>query len=240
MNPWQSATIVHIAQQTPRMRSYFLHAPLARHTAGQHVDVKLTAPDGYSAQRSYSIASAPGAEQMELAVEVLEDGEVSPWFHEVALPGDTVEVRGPQGGHFVWTPDSTAPLLLMGGGSGVVPLMSIIRAWRDAGARAPLLLFYSVRHWHELAWRAELLELAEKEARFTLAIAATRSPSPRPKDYARRLDAAMLEELLRRWPHAAAQCYLCGANGFVETAAQLLLAQGIPPQAVRTERYGGS
>ncbi|MGB9989210.1 ferredoxin reductase [Pseudoduganella rhizocola] len=240
MSAWQSAAIVRIAQQTPRMRSYFLQAPLARHTAGQYLDIKLTAPDGYSAQRSYSIASAPGAEHFELAVEVLEDGEVSPWFHEVALPGDTIEVRGPQGGHFVWSPDGTAPLLLMGGGSGVVPLMSIIRAWRDAGTRTPLMLFYSARHWHELAWRDELLELAESEPRFTLAVTATRSASPRPQDYTRRLDAAMLQELLQRWPHAAPQCYLCGANGFVETAAQLLLAAGTPAQAIRTERYGGS
>jgi ferredoxin-NADP reductase len=237
---WQPATIMRIAQQTPRMRSYFLHAPLARHLAGQHLDVKLTAPDGNSAQRSYSIASAPGAPQLELAIEALEDGEVSPWFHAVALPGDAIEVRGPLGGHFIWTPDSTAPLLLMGGGSGVVPLMSIIRAWRDAGAPVPLLLFYSARHWHELAWRNELLELAEAETRFSFAAAVTRGTSPRPQDHARRLDAAMLEELLQGWPHAAPQCYLCGANSFVETAAPLLLAQGMAPAAVRTERYGGA
>ncbi|TWI69987.1 ferredoxin-NADP reductase [Pseudoduganella lurida] len=238
---WHSATITRIEARTPRLRSYFLHAPLARHAAGQHVDVRLTAPDGYQARRSYSIASAPGAPELELAVELLADGEVSGWFHDAAQPGDTLDVRGPLGGHFVWQPAQPGPLLLLAGGSGVVPLVSIARAWRDAGAPVPALLLHSGRAWDSLAFRDELTAIAAGHPAFRFVTTVTRQPPSVPgPDYTRRLDGAMLEEVLAQWGHAPAQCYVCGANPFVEAAAQLLVARGVPPRAIRTERYGAA
>jgi ferredoxin-NADP reductase len=137
---WQEAVIERIVPRTPRVISVFLRVRLDAYVAGQHVDVRLTAPDGYQAQRSYSIASAPGAKDIELAIERLEDGEVSPFFHEVARPGDTIEVRGPIGGHFIWRAEDGGPILLIGGGSGVVPLMAIVREWSATEPKTPVLL----------------------------------------------------------------------------------------------------
>jgi len=238
---WQEAVIVRIEQRTARMRSYFLRAPLARHVAGQHVDVRLTAPDGYQAQRSYSIASAPGTSDLELtielAIELLDDGEVSGYFHDVAQVGDTIEVRGPLGGHFIWDAAHTGPLLLVAGGSGVVPLVSIARAWADAGAPGPVLLLHSARQWEGLAFREALAGIGAAHAGFSYVTTITRGHAP--DGYARRLDKAMLDEVLAQWGHMPALCYVCGANGFVEAAAQLLVAAGVAPRAVRTERYGG-
>ena len=142
---WQQAAIERIVRQTPRVVSVFLRTALGPHAAGQHVDIRLTAPDGYEAQRSYSIASAPGAPEIELAIERLEEGEVSPYFHEIARPGDTFEVRGPIGGHFVWRAQDGGPLLLIGGGSGVVPLMAIARHRANTAPSTQTLLAYSAR-----------------------------------------------------------------------------------------------
>ncbi len=235
---WQQAVIARIEQRTSRMRSYFLRAPLARHIAGQHVDVRLTAPDGYQARRSYSIASAPGAEELELAIELLDDGEVSGYFHDIAQPGDTIDMRGPLGGHFVWDAAQAGPLLLVAGGSGVVPLVSIARAWAAAGGPVPALLLHSARQWDGLAFRDALFAIDTAHAGFTYATTVTRGAAPH--GYTRRLDKAMLDDLLAQWGHMPALCYVCGANGFVEAAAQLLVAAGVAPRAVRTERYGGT
>jgi len=139
---WQEAVIERVVHQTPRVTSIFLRAALGPYEAGQHVDVRLTAPDGYQAERSYSIASAPGADRIELAIERLEGGEVSPYFHEVARPGDTFEIRGPIGSHFVWRSSDGGPLLLIGGGSGVVPLMAMVRYRATAGWDTMTLLVY--------------------------------------------------------------------------------------------------
>src|SRR5206468_10076052 len=149
---WHEAVIERIVHRTPRITSVFLRAPIGAHVAGQHVDVRLTAPDGYQAQRSYSIASAPGTEAIELAIERLEHGEVSPFFHEVARPGDTVEVRGPIGGHFVWRAEDGGPILLIAGGSGIVPLMAIARHRATAALETIALLVYSARTWEELVF----------------------------------------------------------------------------------------
>ena len=173
---WTEARITRIERRTPRLSSVFLQAALAPHVAGQHVDVRLTAPDGYQAQRSYSIASAPGAAEIELAIERLDDGEVSPYFHEVAQPGDTIEVRGPIGGHFIWRPEDGGPVLLVAGGSGIAPLMAIARAWSSAAATTPMLLFYSARTWDDLVYRDELLAMATRTAAFTFVAATTRGP----------------------------------------------------------------
>src|SRR6202011_2479269 len=150
---WQEAVIDRIAPRTRRVVSVFLRLRLDPHLAGQHVDVRLTAPDGYQAERSYSIASAPGAGSIELAIERLEGGEVSPSFDEVAMRGAPIEIRGPIGGHFVWRSTDGGPLLLIGGGSGVVPLMAMIRYRAAAASEAEALLVYSSRTWEELIFR---------------------------------------------------------------------------------------
>jgi ferredoxin-NADP reductase len=235
---WQRAVITRIEPLGARMRSVYLRAPLAPHVAGQHVDVRLTAPDGYQARRSYSIASAPGDGDIELAIELLDGGEVSGYFHDVAQPGDTIEVRGPLGGHFVWHATQPGPVLLVAGGSGVVPLVSIVRAWRRAGMPVPVLLLHSGRTPDGLAYHDELRGIAAAHPGFQYVTTVTRA-APAATGYQRRVDRAMVDEVLAGWGHVPATCYVCGANGFVETAAQLLVAAGIAPRAVRTERYGG-
>jgi ferredoxin-NADP reductase len=228
---WRTAVIARIEARTPRMRSYFLHAPLARHIAGQYLDVRLTAPDGYQARRSYSIASVPGAAELELAIALQDDGEVSAWFHEVAQPGDTIDVRGPLGGHFIWNVPSAAPVLLVAGGSGIVPLVSIARAWQAAPA-APMLLLHSARTPDALAFQPELAGIAAADPRFAYTAVTTRTET------GRRIDATLLDDLLGRWGHVPTLCYLCGPTLFVEAVAQLLVARGVPHRAIRTERFG--
>lgn len=237
---WQSATITAAADLTPRVKgfTFALPQPFA-FKAGQHVDVKLTAPDGYSAQRSYSIASAPGAREIELAIERLEDGEISPFFHEIAAVGDDIELRGPIGGHFIWQPDDGGPLLLIGGGSGVVPLMSMVRHRAATGATAPVLLLFSARSWDEVIWRDELLGFDDRHDGFELVMTLTRDTARRPRDFARRLDVAMMKELLARLPAPPRRVFVCGANRFVEAATQSAIDCGVSPTIIATERYGG-
>jgi ferredoxin-NADP reductase len=236
---WQQADIERITPQTARVISVFLRTRLERTSAGQHVDVRLTAPDGYQAQRSYSIASAPGAELVELAIERLDDGEVSPYFHEVARPGDSIELRGPIGGHFIWRPADDGPLALIGGGSGVVPLMAMARAWSAAGPQTPLLLVYSARTWEELVFRDELLAIQARAPQFLFIATTTRGPRHRPEDLDRRLDRSRLREVLTRWGHSPRHVYVCGSNAFVEAVTDSLVLEGVPPAIIRTERFGG-
>jgi len=238
---WQQATITAIVPQTPRVKSFFF-APSHPFSfrAGQHVDVRLTAPDGYSTERSYSIASAPEMkDSIELAIERLDDGEVSPFFHEVAVVGDEIELRGPIGGHFVWDLADGGPLLLLGGGSGVVPLMSMIRHRAAQGSTIPVLLFYSARSWDEVIFRDELMALDDRQDGFELVFALTRERARRERDYERRLDTAVLTEVLPRLPQAPKHVFVCGSNAFVEAAADGAIATGIPRGIIRTERYGG-
>jgi ferredoxin-NADP reductase len=237
---WQQCSIERIARQTPRVVSVFLQPPIPTHDPGQHVDVRLTAPDGYRVERSYSIASAPGARSLELAIERLDDGEVSPYFHDVAQAGDTVEVRGPIGGHFVWRHEDGGPLLLAGGGSGVVPFVSMVRYRASIADRTPTLLVYSARTWDEIVFREELLNADERDDRLTLVFTTTRGVSPRAGDYQRRLDREVLHGILARWGHAPRRVYICGANRFVESVASSLVLEGLPPESIRTERYGGA
>jgi len=242
VSPWHEARIVRIGPITPRIVSVMLDAPLVRQVAGQHVDVKLTAEDGYSAQRSYSIASAPSAPHVELIIEKLDDGEVSPYFHEVAQAGDTIELRGPLGGHFIWRPEDGGPLLLVAGGSGIAPLMAMVRAWRDGDdGAAPLMLVYSSRTWEEVAFADELQQLqAQMPGRFLFVAATTRGAPQREGDLSRRLDAAQLQGLLARWGQVPRHVFVCGSNRFVEAATEGLQAAGVPAGAIRTERYGGA
>jgi len=240
---WRQARIVEILPRTRRIKSFFLAvaAPFA-HRAGQHVDVRLTAPDGYRAMRSYSIASAPGDEAViELAIERLDDGEVSPFFHDVAEVGDEIELRGPLGGHFVWSPADGGPLLLAGGGSGLVPLMSMLRAREAMAPDVPAALLVSARHWDDVVYRDELLALERRGGGgLALVLTLTREAPTRPGDHGRRVDAAMLAELVARLPAPPRCAFVCGSNAFVNAAADGIVAAGIPPSSVRTERYGGS
>jgi ferredoxin-NADP reductase len=237
---WQEAVIERVVHQTPRVASVFLRAPLAPHLAGQHVDVRLTAPDGYQAERSYSIASAPGSEIIELAIERLEDGEVSPFFTDVARAGDTIELRGPIGGHFVWRSADGGPLLLVGGGSGIAPLMSIVRHRAAAAPEVPTLLVYSARGWEELIFRDELLAAQASQPNLSMVITTTREPRHRANDYERRLDRAAVRETLDRWGHAPRHAYVCGSNAFVGAVSSHLVTEGVPAGEIRTERYGGT
>ena len=237
---WRNATIERIERRTPRVVSLFLSGSLEPSEAGQHVDVRLTAPDGYQAQRSYSIASAPGAPLIELAVERLEDGEVSPYFADIAQPGDTIEVRGPLGGHFVWRASDEGPLLLIGGGSGVAPLMAILRHRARTAPETDALLVYSSRTWDEVIFRDELLRADADDPRFDLIVSTTREPRWRPVDLERRLDRTALREILARWSNRPAHAYVCGSTPFVEVVANALVDEGVEAELVKTERYGGS
>ena len=241
-SPWHEARIGRIEPVTPRIVSVVLDVALPHPpVAGQHVDVRLTAEDGYTAQRSYSIASAPDAPGIELIIEKLDDGEVSPYFHEIARPGDTIEVRGPLGGHFVWRPEDGGPLLLVAGGSGIAPLMAMVRAWREAASPVPLMLVYSARTWAELAFADELQQLqAQRHDRFLFVAAVTREAPRREGDLARRLDADRLKELQARWGQVPRHVFVCGSNRFVEAATDGLQAAGVPASIIRTERYGGA
>jgi ferredoxin-NADP reductase len=236
---WREALIDRVVRRTPHVVSVFLRVPLGPFEAGQHVDVRLTAPDGYQAQRSYSIASAPGAPEIELAIERLDDGEVSPYFFDVAAAGDAIELRGPIGGHFVWRASDGGPLLLLGGGSGVVPLMSILRHRAAAAPDTKALLAYSARTWDDVIFRDELVDQAARDAHFRLVLATTRGVSPRGEDFGRRFDRKALREILGRWGEMPRHAYVCGSTPFVETVTSDLVAEGVPPGRVRAERYGG-
>jgi ferredoxin-NADP reductase len=225
---WQLATVDAVKEETPHVKSFRLRLPMwMPHLPGQHYDVRLTAPDGYRAQRSYSIASSPLDEgEVELTIDRLDDGEVSPYFHDVVEVGDQVEVRGPFTSYFVWRGES--PVLLVGGGSGVVPLMAMLRHRRRTMPELPMRLVYSVRSAGEVIYADELGHDA--------VLTYTREPPPDWRGHTGRIDS----ELIGEATPAGATAFVCGSNGFVETAAQLLLGAGLAPQSIRTERFGPS
>jgi ferredoxin-NADP reductase len=238
---WQSATIVAMTPLTSRVIGVVLapEKPFA-FRPGQHADVRLTAPDGYQARRSYSIVSAPEAGgRIELAIERLDEGEVSPFFHEVAQIGDTIEVRGPIGGHFVWDVSDGGPLVMIGAGSGVAPLMAMIRRRAAERADTPALLMLSASAWSETIFRAELLALHDRRDGFELVLTLTQEAPRRPVDHGRRIDGAMIAEALDRLSGPPRHAFVCGSNAFVETAAQGLIDAAVPAGIIRTERYGG-
>ena len=238
--PWQSARIVGIEPLTERIRSYLLELSEAMpRVAGQHVDVRLTAPDGYRAMRSYSIASAPeNANVIEIAVELLDGGEVSSFFHEVVAVGDEIELRGALGGHFIWTEAEGGPLLLMGGGSGVVPLVSMIRAGQISGFAPPTVLVLSARCLRDVPFRDELLRLDDACEHFHLVLTTTREKPRRVGDYGRRIDGTMVSNALSMLPTPPQHIYICGSNAFVNAAATGALEAELSPGRIRTERYG--
>ena len=236
---WRIATVVDLRDETPNARTLSLDVPgWQGHLAGQHVDVRLTAPDGYTATRSYSIASASAAAatRIELTVERLDDGEVSPYLTGELRVGDALEVLGPVGGWFVWRPGGSDPVQLVAGGSGVVPLMAMLRSHAQVGAQTPMRLLYSAREPASVFYADELGRLASGASAREVALWYTRR-DPQGVSPAGRLDAAAVADLT--WaPAAAPTCYICGSNGFVETVAGHLVAAGHDPRQVRTERFG--
>jgi ferredoxin-NADP reductase len=270
LNTWQTATVGAASEETFRVRTLRLEVPgwpgadagagvgdgvgAARHRAGQHVDVRLTAEDGYQAERAYSIASAPG-EPLAITVERLDDGEVSPYLTQEARPGDLMEIRGPIGGYFGWEPAFGGPLLLAAGGSGIVPLRAMLRARSRAGSDVPVRLLYSSRSWEDVIYASEL-DFPDEGVQVIHTL--TRSQPPAWAGYARRVDRQMLAEVA--WPASSAGsagpagrgpagrgsagrgdgplAYVCGPTSFVETVAAGLVSLGYPAGRVRTERFG--
>jgi len=236
--PWLTATVREVIIETPRVRSLVLDVPgWPGHRAGQHVDVRLTAPDGYQAQRSYSIASAPAADGLTLTVEMLPDGEVSSYLAGEARAGDQIELRGPIGGYFVWTPELEGPLFLVAGGSGVVPLMAILRERAAKGASQPASLLFSSRSYDDIIYRAELERLAGQGSGLTVTHTLTRGAPAGWTGLSRRIDAMMLTE--RGFaPNLMPRIFICGPTPLVETVAFTLRELGHGPKLIKTERFG--
>ncbi len=238
---WQLATVVAVRDETPNVRTLTLSMPAwAGHRPGQHVDVRLTAEDGYSVERSYSIGSEPErVPEIDLTVERIEDGEVSPFLHDAVVPGDRFEVRGPIGGYFVWEATDGAPLFLVAGGSGVVPLMAMLRHRVRAAARMPATLLFSSRRFEEIIYRAELDELAAQGDGLQVVHTLTRSQPAGWTGFARRIDDRMLAETLEP-VGLSARTYICGPTALVGATADSLVRLGLPPDQIRTERFGPS
>ncbi|HEY6397544.1 MAG TPA: ferredoxin reductase [Solirubrobacteraceae bacterium] len=233
---WELAEVVGVSAETPGVKTITFEVPgWPGHRAGQHVDVRLTAEDGYQAERSYSIASAPDGSRIELTVESLADGEVSPYLTEALQPGDQIELRGPVGGYFVWEPAKGGPVLLVGGGSGVVPLMAMARHRAASGSDVDMRLLVSSRGWDNVIYRDELGRLSGSGLGVVHAL--TRTQPPDWAGYARRVDAGMLAEIGPS-PVECPLIYVCGPTPFVEAVAQALVQLGHEPQRVRTERFG--
>ena len=234
---WLVATVAETIPETARTTTLRLDVPIwPGHRAGQHVDVRLTAEDGYQAQRSYSIGSPPRTDRLELTVVRIDDGEVSPYLTTVAEVGDQFEFRGPIGGWFVWDGDDTTPVLLVGGGSGVVPLMAIMRHHARTGSTAAMQLVYSARTLEDVIYRDELTTLADSGHR-AVALTLTRETSPTWTGYRGRVDTDLLGEV--GWPpQVRPRCYVCGPTPFVEAVSVALVGLGHEAARVKTERFG--
>jgi ferredoxin-NADP reductase len=235
---WRLAKVIEAVPETPRTKSLLLEVPgWEGHKAGQHVDVRLTAEDGYQAQRSYSTASAPEDEKLMLAVDRLDDSEVSPYLTDVLMAGDKLEFRGPIGGYFTWEAADGGSLFLVGGGSGVVPLMAMIRHRAAAGSDVPSRLLYSSRSYEEIIYREELENLAQRDGSLEVSHTLTRSRPEVWSGYHRRIDAEMLEEV--GWsPDENPLAFVCGPTSFVEGVADALVSLRHDPEEVKTERFG--
>jgi ferredoxin-NADP reductase len=235
---WRIGEVVETRPATPRTASLFLEVPgWEGHKAGQHVDVRLTAEDGYQAQRSYSIASAPEQERIELVVERLDDGEVSPYLTDELRAGDGLELRGPIGGWFTWESRDGGPLFLVGGGSGIAPLMAMIRHRAATGSDTPCRLLYSSRSREETIFADELDRLAASDGSLEVFHTLTRSQPPGWTGYARRIDREMLAEVSPS-PEENPRTFVCGPTPFVESVATDLVGLGHDAGRVKTERFG--
>ncbi|MBS0245693.1 MAG: ferredoxin reductase [Proteobacteria bacterium] len=235
---WLTATVREVIDETPRVRSLVLDVPgWPGHRAGQHVDVRLTAPDGYQAQRSYSIASPPGEGALTLTVEMLPDGEVSSYLAGEARAGDQFELRGPIGGYFVWTPELEGPLFLVAGGSGIVPLMAMLRERAAKRATQPATLLFSSRTRDDIIYRAELEKLAGQGDGLTVIHTLTRGVPAGWTGLSRRIDGTMLAEFGIA-PDRMPRIFICGPTPLVETAAFILRELGHAAKLIKTERFG--
>ena len=237
---WRAATVREVIRETAHAKTLVMDvADWPGHTAGQHVDVRLTAEDGYQAQRSYSIASAPARSRLAITIERLDDGEVSPYLTDALGVGDRLELRGPIGGYFVWEPAMGGPLFLVAGGSGIVPLMAMLRtrATSPAAARAstPATLLYSSRSWEDVIYRDEVMGLTDPGVKVVQTL--TRSQPAGWTGFTRRIDADMLAEVAPA-PSLEPHIYICGPTPLVETAARILVELGHEPARVKTERFG--
>ena len=233
---WQPAEVVDVLTETPRVKTIaFDVAGWAGHRAGQHVDIRLTAEDGYQAERSYSIASAPNGTRLDLTVVRIADGEVSPYLADELKPGDRIELRGPVGGYFVWEPPQGGPLLLLAGGSGIAPLMAMIRLRAAAGSDVDTRLLFSSRGWDDIIYRDELERLNGNG--LTVVHTLTSSQPPGWTRYARLVDAEMLAEVGPS-PAERPRVYVCGPTPFAEAVTEALVHLGHDPQAIKTERFG--
>jgi ferredoxin-NADP reductase len=234
---WQIGTVVELIDETPRVKTIVLDAPNWQgHDAGQHVDVRLSAEDGYQAQRSYSIASAPEDEHLALTVERLADGEVSPYLTDELRAGDELELRGPIGGYFIWDESTAAPPLLLAGGSGVVPFRSILRHWAVGSRTFKPQLVYSARSLADVIYSQELSHFADDDG-VDIRIALTREWSDDWQGHRGRVDRELLASLMLSDNPIA---FVCGSNGFVEGVTGVLLDLGQPSSRIRTERFGPS
>jgi ferredoxin-NADP reductase len=236
---WQVSTVVKVRQETQNVKTFTLTLPnWTPHQAGQHYDVRLTAPDSYQAQRSYSIASEPEQKgEIELTVERLEEGEVSTYLHDVLIVGDQVELRGPIGGYFVWEASMGGPLLLVAGGSGIVPLMAMLRHRHAVGSKVPTRLLYSSRTYEDIIYRDELEKLDKDRSGLEVLHTLTREQSKDWDGYRRRIDMQMLEEVVKPLGNKLT-AYICGPTALVEGVANGLVVLGIPANQIRTERFG--
>jgi ferredoxin-NADP reductase len=233
---WQPAEVVDVLTETPRVKTIaFDVADWAGHRAGQHVDIRLTAEDGYQAERSYSIASAPNGTRLDLTVVRIADGEVSPYLADELKPGDRIELRGPVGGYFVWEPPQGGPLLLVAGGSGIAPLMAMIRLRAAAGSDVDTRLLFSSRGWDDIIYRDELDRLNGNG--LTVVHTLTSSQPPGWTGYARLVDAEMLAEVGPS-PAERPRVYVCGPTPFAEAVTEALVHLGHAPQEIKTERFG--
>ena len=233
---WQLGRVLELVDETPRCKSVVLELPeWPGHRPGQHVDVRLTAEDGYQAQRSYSIASAPEDTHVELTVARLDDGEVSPYLTDELRPGDELELRGPIGGYFVWESSQGGPLLMLAGGSGVVPFRAMLRHWAADGREVPARLLYSSRTLEDVIYRQELERLADDGADVQLTL--TNQWPDDWQGHRGRVDHKLLAEVA--WPpHQRPLVYICGPTGFVEAMAETLVQMGHEPAQIKTERFG--
>jgi ferredoxin-NADP reductase len=236
---WQLGEVTAIKTETHETKSFTLALPgWTAHKPGQHYDLRLTAPDGYRTERSYSAASNPErVGELELTVERIEGGEVSPYLHDVVVPGDRLEVRGPIGGYFVWDVALGGPLMLIGGGSGVVPLMAMLRHRAARQSVVPTRLLYSSRSADDVIYRAELEELAGSSHELEIAFTYTRRAPPDYSGYRRRIDPAMLAEVIGPLGKSVLS-YVCGPTLLVEAVSSALVAMGLPAERIRTERFG--
>jgi ferredoxin-NADP reductase len=236
---WRVAHLAEARDETATARTLVLEVPgWPGHLAGQHVDLRLTAEDGYTAQRSYSIAAAADGDRIELTVQRIVDGEVSPYLTDTFKAGDPIEVRGPVGGWFVWQPADPAPVLLVAGGSGVVPLMAMVRARGSAASRVPFRLLYSTRTPTDAIYAEELARRARDDHGLDVTYLYTRTAPPEDRRGVGRLSAADL--VAWGWPpDFEPSCFVCGPTGFVEAAADLLVDAGHDAKRIKTERFGG-